>query len=75
MTLQREEVLKQGIASVINYIKDLESRIATLEDIIEDITEDIPTDGKLKSMDDDQGIQHPKPSFELRSWLSQAKKK
>jgi hypothetical protein len=69
MALQREEILKQGMENVLNYIKDLEARIVALEDIIEDITEDAPTYEKQKEVQT-----FPKPSFELKSWLSQAKK-
>lgn len=70
MALQREEVLKQGMENVLNYIKDLEKRIVALEDIIEDITEDIPVEGYNASQDVENLVVR---GFVPRSWASQAK--
>ncbi len=68
MALQREEILKQGMENVLNYIKDLEKRIVVLEEIIEDITEDVPeTAGHVTWVHDHDN------SFKPQSWASQAK--
>ena len=68
MALQREEILKQGMENVLNYIKDLEKRIVVLEDIIEDITEDVPVEGFNTSYSG-----YDAKDFVPRSWASQAK--
>jgi len=66
--IQREEVLKQSMASVIDYIKNLEARIGVLEGVVDNLLgEELVGNKPIEEL-------LPNYDFIARTWMSQAKK-